>query len=45
MAQDKVINCHPDYERYLPQWQKISDCLAGVDQVRAQAQRHLPRLR
>lgn len=35
---------HPDFKRYADTWQRIRDCLAGVDQIKNQGVLYLPQL-
>jgi hypothetical protein len=35
---------HPDFKRYADTWQRIRDCIAGVDQVKMQGVLYLPQL-
>lgn len=35
---------HPDYAKYLPQWKRIRDVIAGQDAVKAQGVAYLPKL-
>ena len=34
---------HQDYDKYVPQWSRIRDCIAGEDAVKASTTMHLPR--
>ena len=34
---------HSDYDKYQPQWDRIRDCIAGEDAVKASTTMHLPR--
>jgi len=42
--QPKVDTPHPQYDKHAGTWQRISDCLAGVDQIRKQGVKYLPLL-
>lgn len=35
---------HPDFKKYADTWQRIRDCIAGVDQVKKQGVLYLPQL-
>ena len=34
---------HPDYDKFLPSWTKVRDCIKGEDQVKARKEKYLPR--
>lgn len=34
---------HPEYDKYIEQWERIRDCVAGEDAVKEAGVRHLPR--
>jgi len=31
-----VTDCHPQYMQHADQWQRVSDCLGGLEAVRGQ---------
>lgn len=39
-----VESPHPEFKRYADTWQRIRDCIAGVDQVKNQGVLYLPQL-
>jgi hypothetical protein len=39
-----VESPHPDFKMYADTWQRIRDCMAGVDQVKRQGVTYLPQL-
>ena len=34
---------HPDYDKFLPSWTKVRDCIKGEDQIKARKEKYLPR--
>src|ERR1700720_3518963 len=43
-GQPKIDTPHPQYDQHAGTWQRIQDCLAGVDVIRAQGVKYLPLL-
>lgn len=39
-----VSSTHPDYDKFLPKWQRCSDAVAGQDAIHAKKETYLPKL-
>ena len=40
---NSVNNHHPNYDKFLPSWIKVRDCMAGEDVVKSKKETYLPR--
>src|SRR4051794_19444266 len=40
----RVTDCHPQHTQHADQWQRVADCLGGLDAIKAGADRYLPML-
>jgi hypothetical protein len=42
MIESRVTDLHPQYVQHQDQWQRVADCLGGLDAVRTNVGGYLP---